>query len=63
MNKHPLIPDKWLMRDHSKNTHKVELGELIFFLIGVTNRTVGDALLTGAGITQKQLYHQKPTPA
>lgn len=31
--------------------------------VGVTNRSMGDGLFIGPGVTQKQLYHQKkPTP-
>jgi hypothetical protein len=43
--------------DQSAHTTKVLLGELISF-IGVTYRNMGEGLLTGAEMTQKQLHRQ-----
>ena len=45
--------------DQSAHTTKVLLGEPISF-IGVTYRNMGEGLLTGAEMTQRQLHHQSP---
>ena len=42
-----------------QSTTKVQLGEPMSF-IGVTYRNMGEGLLTGAEMTQGQLYHQSP---
>jgi hypothetical protein len=41
------------------DTTKVKLGELRSFT-GGTYRNMGEGLLTGAEMTQRQLYHQSP---
>lgn len=49
--------DKEPRTDQSAHTTKVLLGEPMGF-IGVTYRNMGEGLLTGAEMTQRQLHHQ-----
>lgn len=47
------------MTDQSRDTTKVELGEPMSFT-GVIYRHMGEGLLTGAYMTQRQLHDQSP---
>jgi hypothetical protein len=47
------------MIDQSMDTIKVKLDEPSSF-IGVSYRNMGEGLLTGAEMIQRQLYHQGP---
>ena len=47
--------------DQNKNTTKVQLGEPMIF-IGVTDRNIGEELLTGTEMTQR-VASSKPTTA
>ena len=51
--------DKEPRTDQSAHTTEVLHGEPISF-IGVTYRNMGEGLITGAEMTQRQLYHQSP---
>jgi hypothetical protein len=49
-------PNRDPTTDQSTNTTKVQLGEPMSF-IGVASRNMGERLLTGAEMTQRQLHH------
>lgn len=55
-----LTPDRELMTDGSTNTTKVQLGEPGSF-IHLTYRSIGEVLLTGEEMIQRQLHHQGPS--
>lgn len=55
-----LTPDKEPITDQNTETTKVQLGE-VWVLLGVPYLNISDALLTGAEMTQRQLYHQSPS--
>jgi hypothetical protein len=48
------------MKDQSKVAAKVQLGEQTSFIV-VLYRNMDEGLFIGAKVTQRQLYHQKPT--
>lgn len=47
------------MTNQSMDTTTVQFGEPVGF-IGITYRTIGERLLTGTEMTQRQLPHQSP---
>ena len=52
-----LTPDREHMTDECKDTPRIQLRETISF-IGITYRSLGEGLLTGTEMTQRQLHHQ-----
>ena len=55
-----LLTSEWNpTTDQSTDTTKVQLGEPMSF-IGVTYRNMGEELLIGTEMTQRQLHHQGP---
>jgi hypothetical protein len=56
---HLFIPNREAMIDRSTDTTKVQRGEPMS-LIGVTYRNMGEGLLPGAEMTQRQPHHQSP---
>lgn len=52
-------PQEGARTEQSQDTTKVLLGELRF--IGVSYRSWGEELFTGAEVTQRHLYHPKPS--
>jgi hypothetical protein len=54
-----LTTDREPMTDRDMDTTKVQLDEPMSF-IGFTYRSMGEGLLTGTEMTQRQLHHQGP---
>lgn len=54
-----LTPDRDTMTDESTDITKVQFGEPVSF-VGVTYRNMGESLLIGGEITQRQLNHRRP---
>lgn len=53
-----LTPDRDTMTDQSTDITKVQFGEPVSF-VGVTYKNMGESLLLGGEITQRQLNHQR----
>lgn len=57
---HLVTPDRDPITDQSTDTTKGQLGEPMNSL-GFVYRNMGERLLTGAEMTQRQLHHQCPS--